>query len=276
MNGAVLIPIDLREAVVAPALAKLAEQQAPVALSILGAVTGNYAAYASAVLGAIAKSDPRRAWDWAVQNADRDPGGEVMRALLPDIAPTYLDTAARAIAAMGDRAPVPVIQQVAAEYAMRDPQQAYTWALSFAQTRPAAAVDEIVSSVSAALAAHGPDDAAVFLNEATDPRIRASLIREIANRKSETDLREAWGWLSQYSADASYPENARNLLYRWAYLRPEEVASILRDVTDTEMRVAVARELASQWQRRDSVAYQTWVAALPAGPLRSAVAGAGQ
>jgi len=172
---------------------------------------------------------------------------------------------------MGERAPVSLIQQVATEYAASDPKQAYAWARSFTQSQPATAVDQIVDSVSAALAAHSVADAAAYLNEAVDPRIRASLIREIANRKSEADLREAWIWLSQYSAEDRYAENARNLLFRWAYLRPEEVASLLRNVTDAPIRNAAARELSSQWQRRDSEGYQAWVGALPSGPLKTAM-----
>jgi hypothetical protein len=212
--------------------------------------------------------------DWASLNADRDPHGEMMRAIVPVLARSNPEMAARAVTAMGDRAPTSLIQQVAADYAVRDPQQAYAWARSFA--RSPAAADDIVNGISAALAAHDIDRAASFLKGAADPAIRASLIREIANRKSEADLHDAWSWLSQYSADASYPENARNLLYRWAYLRPEEVASLLETVTDSDVRIAAAQELAHQWQRRDSGAYQAWLGALPAGPVKSAIVSAVQ
>jgi hypothetical protein len=276
MNAVDRVPIDLREVVVAPALAKLAEQQPTQALSVLAGVTENYAMYAAAVLSVIARTHPRRALDWAVQNADRDPRGEMLRAIVPALAPANLDLAARTVAAMADRAPVSVIQQIASEYALRDPQQAYAWARSVAQTRSPAVMVELVNGVSAALAAHSVDDAAALLEESVDPRIRASLIREIANRKSEADVREAWTWLSQYSADASYPENARNLLYRWSYVRPEEVAGLLRNVTDADMQDAVARELSLQWQRRDPGAYQAWVGALPPGPLKSTMLTAAQ
>ena len=274
MNAADGIPLDQREAVITVALAKLAEQQPTTALDVLGRVNENYATYAAAVLGVIANTDPRRALDWATLNADRDPRGEMMRAIVPVLARSNPEIAVRAVAAMADRAPASLIQQVAAEYATRDPQQGYALARSLARSPTAA--DEIVNSVSAALAAHDIDRAASFLKGAADPGIRASLIREIANRKSEADLHEAWTWLSQYSADASYPENARNLLYRWTYLRPEEVASVLDTVTDSEIRVAVARELAEQWPRRDNGAYHAWLGALPAGPVKSAILSAAQ
>lgn len=271
MNSADRIPIEIREDVVAPALAQLAEAQPTQALGVLGNVRENYARYAAAVLGAIAKTDPRRALDWAAQNVDRDPSGEVMRAIVSAVGPENLEAVAPAVVAMGNRAPVPLIQQVATEYAGRDPKQAYAWARGFAQSRPHVAADQIVNGVSAAFAARSLSEATAYLNEEADPRIRASLLREIANRKSESDLREAWTWLSQYSAESSYPENARNLLYRWAYLRPEEVADILRNVADADIRNAVGRELSSQWQRRDSEAYQAWVGSLPAGPLKAAM-----
>jgi len=271
MSSADRIPVEMREVVVVPALAQLAERQPTQALGILGSVTEGYAMYAAAVLGAIAKTDPHRALSLAAQSADRDPGGEMIRAIVSVAGQTNLDMVAPVVVAMGERAPVSLIQQVATEYAASDPKQAYAWARSFTQSQPATAVDQIVDSVSAALAAHSVADAAAYLNEAVDPRIRASLIREIANRKSEADLREAWIWLSQYSAEDRYAENARNLLFRWAYLRPEEVASLLRNVTDAPIRNAAARELSSQWQRRDSEGYQAWVGALPSGPLKTAM-----
>jgi hypothetical protein len=274
MNAAERIPFESREAVITVALAKLAEQKPTEALDVVGRITENYATYASAVLGVIATTDPRRALDWAALNADRDPRGEMMHAIVPVLARSNPDMAARAVVAMGDRAPTSLIQHVAAEYAMRAPLQAYAWARSVGGASSVA--DEVVNGVSASLAARDIDRAASLLKGAADPSIRASLIREIANRKSEADLHEAWTWLSQYSADASYPENARNLLYRWAYLRPDEVASLLDTVTDPEIRVAAARELALQWQRRDSGAYHAWLDAQPAGPMKSAMLSAAQ
>jgi hypothetical protein len=276
MSAADRIPIDLREVVIAPALAQLAERQPTQALGVLENVRDSYAPYAAAILSSIARTDPRRALDLAAKNVDRDPGGEMMRAIVSVSGRSHLEMVAPAVVAMGERAPLSLIQQVAAEYAARDPEQAYAWARSFAQSRPAAAVDQIEDRVSNALAAHSPDEAAAYLNEAADPRIRASLTREIANRKSEGDLREAWRWLSQYSGEDSYRESARNLLYRWAYLRPDVVASLLHDVADADIRNAVAQELSLQWQRRDSDAYQAWLGALPPGPLKTAMVSGGQ
>jgi len=161
------------------------------------------------------------------------------------------------------------VQAVAAEYARRDPARAYAWAAEMAAARhddPA----EGLHAVSASLVAADPARAAQFLAGSSDPAVRGSLIAEISQQRGEQDLPGAWRWLDQFKDEPSYGANARSLLSRWSYAKPQEVADLLQSVTDPELQTAAARELASSWQQQDPARYGAWVASLPPGPLKTA------
>jgi hypothetical protein len=130
--------------------------------------------------------------------------------------------------------------------------------------------------VSAAVVAADPARAAQFLAGATDPAVRGSLIAEISQQRGQQDLRGAWDWLGQFKDEPSYGANARGLLSRWSYTKPQDVANLLPTVTDPELQAAAAKELASTWQQQDPARYGAWVASLPPGPLKTAATSAPQ
>lgn len=252
------IPVDYREQVVSAALAQLAGQQPDRALAYIDAMEADYATYLGAVLGVIAQRDPRHAVQIAIQNSHRDPTGAVFSSLIPVLVHADLEMAASVVSAM-DKAPATLIQQVASEYARSDPDRAYQWASEVAGRHGRNSANEAVDALSTSLAASSPEVALNFLGRTQDATIRNSLIRAVSQQMGQQDLRSAWTWLGQYRTDASYSENARNLLYRWSYVKPAEVAELLPVIEDREIRSAVADELATAWQRKDPNAYQAWL-----------------
>jgi hypothetical protein len=261
------IPIDYRQQVVGAALAQVAAQQPDRVLGYIDGITENYASYLGVVLGVIAQRDPARAVDIAIQNADRDPTGAMFGSLIPVLVQSNLERAASLVSAM-NKPQVTVIQQVASEYARNDPDRAYQWASEVARRHGPNLAEEAVDALSVSLATSSPEVALNFLARTQDVTIRNSLIRAISQHMGQQDLRSAWAWLSDYRTDASYSENARNLLYRWSYAKPEEVAELLPSIDDREIRSAVADELAIAWQKRDPNAYQAWLGSLTAGAPR--------
>lgn len=259
------IPIEYRQQVVSAALAQLAAQQPDRALDAIEGVTANYGTYLGVVLGAIAVRNPRHAVDIAIQNAHRDPTGDVFSSLIPALVHSDLDLAASVVSAM-EKPALTLIQQVASGYARNDPERGYQWAAQVARRNGRNSVDEAVDTLSMSLALSSPEAAMNFLGRTQDATIRNSLIQAISQQMGQRDLRTAWTWLSQYRTDAAYGENARNLLYRWSYVKAEEVAELLPSIEDRELQSAVAEELATAWQRSDPNAYQAW---------RSSIAAAG-
>lgn len=263
------VPLAYRQELMAPALAALAERQPDKALDYANAASDSSPESLGAVLAVVAKKDPQRALEIA--------SGPTLNTVIAVVAQTNLEMAARFVTAQAERAPTAAIEQIANEYAKRgDPTAAFNWAREATRDRPTAVATAAMNATSASLAATNLEQATSYLNQTSDTQIRNSLIREIASRKGEQDLRTAWDWLTQYRNDTAYSENARNLLYRWSYARPEEVAALLREVTDNDVLVAGAKELSSQWQRRDMRGYQTWLTSLPAGPLKAAAIGVTQ
>jgi hypothetical protein len=260
------IPIEYRQQVVSAALAQLAAQQPDRALGSIEGITANYGSYLGVVLGVIAERNPRYAVEVAIQNAHRDPTGEVFSSLIPALVHSNLDMAASVVSAM-EKPPLTLIQQVASGYARNDPERAYQWAAQSARRSGRNVVSEAVDTLSMSIALSSPEAAMNFLGRTQDATIRNSLIRAISQQMGQQDLRTAWTWLSQYRSEAAYSENARNLLYRWSYVKSEEVAELLPAIEDREMQLAVAEELATAWQRSDPNAYQAWRSSLPSGSV---------
>ena len=263
------LPAEERQPVVAHALAMLAQQRPEQFLTYANALSDNYTTYMAAAMGLLAESNPQLALALVQRNRERaDPHGVIMNALLPGMIRSDLALAAETVAAMQDRASIAHIQQVAAAYAQHDPQQAYDWVNRVLAKRTDIAPAQVLNDITASLVAGNPTAAANYLARSTDPVIRKSLLGEIAMQKGQEDLDAAWTWLNEYQADEHYGETALNLLYRWSYSRPEEVAKILPTVTDVQVQGAVATHLARFWQKKDPTGYQAWLASLPPGPVR--------
>jgi hypothetical protein len=92
---------------------------------------------------------------------------------------------------------------------------------------------------------------------------------ELAIRKGQDNLGQAWNWLGQYGGDPAYAEAAQNLLYRWSYTQPQEVARILPSVGDAALQATATAHLTQLWMKKDPAAYQKWLASLPPGQLRA-------
>ena len=267
------LPAGERHEVVAAGLTLFAHERPDQALRYLSTLDGDYTPYLAGALGEVAKTDARRALEWVEQNQARDPNGDLYGAVIPALAKVDLSRAAHAVESLGERAPENAFQAVAAEYARRDPARAYTWASEMAAARhddPAASL----RAVSTAVVTADPAGAAQLLSRTADPAVRASLIGEISQQRGEKDLPGAWQWLGQFKDDPSYDANARELLSRWSYTKPQDVANLLPAVADPELQASAAKQLAGIWQQQDPVRYGAWVGSLPAGPIKSAATSA--
>lgn len=262
------IPMEDRRAVVTAALAALA-RSAPGSVSRYAGLLGDGSADLAAVIAAIAERDPALALDWVRQHPHLDAKGVLTAAALPGLIERDVTLAARTVAGMGEHAPVALIQQVAAAYARHDPARAYEWAARMAGGRDDLTPARLTNDISASLAARDPIAAAEFMSRTDDPTIRTSLMSELAIRKGQDDLGEAWRWLGQHGGDPAHAEAAQNLLYRWSYTKPEEVARILPDVQDAAVQATATAHLTQFWMKKDPGAYERWVASLPPGQLRA-------
>lgn len=264
------IPPEERRAVVTAALAVLAERR-PASFEKHSAGLAHEQADLAMVIAAVAERNPGEAIEWLRQYGTLDAHAELVAAALPGLIRSDIALAAGAVADMQDRAPLALIQQVAAAYARHDPAQAYQWASQMIDKRPQAPAAQLLDEISSSLAAGDQDAAAQFMSRTVDPGIRKSLMSELAIRKGQDDLASAWNWLHQYNGDPSHAEAAQKLLYRWSYTKPQDVAQILPTIADAALQAGAAAHLSRFWQQKDPAAHQGWVASLPPGPLRSAV-----
>ncbi len=264
------IPSDERQEVVAHGLALLAQQRPGDFLNYANGMTDNYTNYMAAAMGVLAESHARLALELVQRNQGRaDPHGVIIGAILPGLIRNDLALAADTIAAMQDRASIAHLQQVAAAYAQHDPKQAYDWVRRVLANRTDIAPTQILNDIAGSLVARNPADAAAYLNRTTDPVIRKSLLAEISIQKGQEDLTAAWTWLDQYRGDAQYGETALNLLYRWSYIKPEEVAKLLPKVADAQVQSMAATHLSRFWRQKDPTGYQVWIASLPPGAIKN-------
>jgi hypothetical protein len=263
------IPAEDRRQVLTAALAALAQRQPGVFERHAGSLSAIGIDLAD-VIGALAEADAGRALDWVRRHPALDRDGRLSAAMLPALVHANPATAAGAVAALGNRAPPALIQQVAAAYARSDPAQAYAWVRQVSTGRTDVTPARLLDTVSGTLAAADADAAEQFMNRTPDADVRASLLGELAQRKGQDDLDAAWNWLGRYAGDARYADAAQNLLYRWSWTRPEAVAQLLPRVQDATVQADAAAHLTQMWRRKDPVAYEAWLASLPAGPLRTA------
>lgn len=262
------IPADYRLQVIGAALSQLAASEPGRALEYAEGITENRANHLASIVSVIAQRDPQRAVEIATGQQYRDPTGEILRSLLPVLAASNLELARSTVEHI-DKPSLESIQQVANEYARTDPLGAYDWAIALAEQDGRDARSTAIEALSESIALRSVEAASDLLTRIEDPSIKVSLIRAISQRMGQEDLRSAWTWLNQYRTDAGYSENARNLLHRWSYVKPQEVAEILPTVADQEIRVAVVDELSSAWQKKDPGAYRSWVESLaPSGTPR--------
>ena len=264
------IPADERQEIVAQALAMLAQQRPEPFLTYANGITDQYTTYMAAAMGLLAETNPQLALALVKRNQDRgDPHGVIIGALLPGLIRSDLALAAETVAQMKDQASVAHLQQVAAALARQDPKQAYDWVNRVLANRTDIAPAQVLNDITGSLVAGNPAEAVHYLARTTDPAIRKSLLSEISVQKGQEDLASAWTWLNEYKADAQYGETALNLLYRWSYSKPEEVAKILPMVADAQVQSAAATHLSRFWQKKDPAGYQAWVASLPPGALKN-------
>jgi hypothetical protein len=264
------IPADERQEVVAHALAMLAQQKPEHFLNYANGITNNYTTYMAAAMGVLAESNPKLALSLIQRNQERgDPHGVVIGAILPNLIKDDLAFAAQTVAAMKDRASIAHIQQVATAYAKQDPKQAYDWVNQVLANRTDIAPSDVLNDITGSLVASNPAEAVNYLNRAADPMVKKSLLHEIAIQKGQEDLAAAWTWLNQYKADEHYGEAAMNLLYRWSYSKPEEVAKILPGIADVQLQSMAATHLSRFWQKKDPQGHQAWLASLPPGTIKN-------
>lgn len=264
------IPVEERRTVITAALAALA-RQSPASVAAYAAALGQDGADWAAVIAALAEQDPVLAIDWISRHRQFDVNGALTAAALPRLIERDVSAAAKTVADMQDRAPLALVQQVAAAYGRHDPARAYAWAAQVLGKRTDIAPARLIDEVSSSLAARDADAAAEFMKRTDDPAVRQSLMSELAIRKGQDDLGYAWQWLGQHKSDPAYTDAAQNLLYRWSYTKPDEVAQLVPQLGDAVAQAAATAHLVQFWQKKDPAGYRKWVASLPPGQLRENV-----
>lgn len=266
-----MIPETDRDAIVSAALGAWATDAPDAGFEYLS--QAGIAPYRDTLLSALAVREPKRALAWIETHSSELGEAEslgVTRAVILTVLQQDGDTAARAVERLGTRASIDVIQQVAAKRASRDPAEAFDWATSL-QYESEYRRTEALRAVATSVASTNPDQATTLLNRTEDAHLKRELMREVANRKAQGSVLDAWEWLQRYRDDPSYRENARALLRAWSYAKPSEVASVIATINDGEFQRATAEQLAQVWKERDVASLRTWIAQLPAGTLREAL-----
>lgn len=230
-----------------------------------------------AILAWVADSQPQAALRLLARlpDVDAELQRRLMDALLPRLAATDPNAAAQAVTAMGNTLTLAQVQQVAAGYARKDMALALQWAAQVLAAHSAAlgiSSEQALQDVAASLVAGAPEAAEQFAAQTGDPQLRQMLVREIAMEKARDDLGAAWAWLQQHGGAAPESQaHAADLLYRWSYARPQEVARLLPALAPSPLQSHLAVRLAQNWMRRDPVAFQNWARSLPPGAMRDTV-----
>lgn len=264
------VPREDRPSLTAAALAALAEKDPQKFQRYATWLGKNSSETLAATLNTLAGQNPAQALKWIKQNPGMDSKRELTKAILPELIRADVNLAAQTVAGMRGELPVALVQQVASAYAKTNPDQAYRWIHELIKDRNDGSAGQLLNDVSSSLAAQDPAKAADYMNRTADSEVKKSLMSEIAVAKSQDDVAAAWTWLNQYNNDPVYPDAAMNLVYRWSYARPQDVANVLPTITDPGMQAQAATHLARQWHQQDRNAFQQWVASLPPGNLKSA------
>jgi hypothetical protein len=268
------IPEDERDAIVAPALGTWATSDPRRAWEALDQVP-MAPDHRATLFTALAEQAPLRALSWLQGEAPKHENApapiELYRALLPRLLRDDPSTAAALVADMGADAPLDLVQEIAVDHAKHNPRDAFIWVESFGQRSEFNRI-QALRAVSEAVVAANAEGAAALLNQTTDAQIRQPLMGALALHKAQADIRAAWLWLQTYRDDAAYRENARALLGAWSSAKPNEVAAVVLEIDDVELQRGAAEQLSNVWRERDPNALRQWLATLPAGPLRDALA----
>jgi hypothetical protein len=265
------ISTNERLEIVTAALVKLGTQKPDQFLSYADALGDHYLTYMGGALAVLVHRNPKQALRWANQDKARDPHGALMTAIMPGLIQHDLAAAIDTVSAMKERAPIALVQQVAVAYVKQDPRKANEWVVDLLKRRSDKSPLQALNETGAALASTNPEDAAMYVASIADPVARKNLIKEIANEKAREDLASAWHWLNQYQREPMYSEVTLNLLSRWSYSKPEEVAKILQTLSDQHLQTTAATILSRSWLQRDPHAYKQWLVSLPNGTLKTAL-----
>lgn len=277
LRGAVLLPLEHRTRIQNRALALLADLDPVMFLRHADNLSGQL----PAILAWLADGNPHAALRLLAQlpEADATTRQRQMAALLPRLVAVDPNLAARAITSEGNTLTLAQVQQVAAGYARKDLDLALRWAsqvLTARSTSLGLSVDQALQDVTSSLVASAPEAAELLLSNTGDQAIRSLLVREIATHKARDDLIAGWSWLQQGGKTTESQGHAAEFLYRWSYVRPEQVGPLVLALEPTATQMDLAKNVAQVWKRKDPLAFESWVRTIPPGGVRDSVQAATQ
>lgn len=227
-----------------------------------------------AILAWVADSNPNAALRLLTQlpEADAEAKRKWMAAMLPRLVAVDPSIAAQAVTATGNSVTLDQVQQVAAGYARKDITLALQWAAQVLAVRNSSlgvSANQAMRDVVSSLVASAPDAAEQFLLQPGNEHLKPVFEREIAMQKAQDDLAVGWAWLQKRGTPSAQMSGA-DMLHRWSYTRPQEVARILPTLDPSPVQTQIATQLGRSWSRKRSASFEAWVGSLPLGPIREA------
>lgn len=227
-----------------------------------------------AILAWVADSNPHVALHLMtlLPEVDADTKRKWMAAMLPRLVAVDPSMAAQAVTATGNPLTLDQVQQVTAGYARKDMALALQWAAQVLAARNSSlsvSANQAMRDVVSSLVASAPDAAEQFLLQPGNEHLKQEFELEIAMLKARDDLAVGWAWLQKRETPTAQLSGAE-LLYRWSYTRPQEVARILSMLAPSPIQEQIATQLGRNWSRKNSSSFDVWVGSLPPGSMREA------
>ncbi|MBO6555731.1 MAG: hypothetical protein JJ957_04470 [Pseudomonadales bacterium] len=154
------------------------------------------------------------------------------------------------------------IEPTLAHYYVREnPTEAVAWARKSGSP-------QLMQSVASRLAHTDLGAAERWLSEAESPEIQATLLRDIAQQKTQLGLDEAMSWLDDYKDNQAYDQAAITIISIYSQADPERSAQFLSALDETEGLGPAYNSIATTWAYSDTESAENWVRSLPAGQNR--------
>ncbi len=127
---------------------------------------------------------------------------------------------------------------------------------------------QLMQSVASRLAHTDLGAAERWLSEAESPEIQATLLRDIAQQKTQLGLDEAMNWLDEYKDNQAYDQAAITIISIYSQADPERSARFLNTLDGTEGLGPAYNSIATTWAYSDTESAENWVRSLPEGQNR--------
>ncbi|MEZ5304219.1 MAG: hypothetical protein R3F11_26790 [Verrucomicrobiales bacterium] len=197
---------------------------------------------ASAIISAIASSDPGRAVEWLDDPDNKYPHLPWMGHILAG--------------------------SIAKEWVREDADAAIAWAKSVGDNQKTGAL----TGALATLAATDPKAASGIATELEPGKARSDVIGQIAKGWADRSPKEAIAWAWTLEGD-DRTSAAGEALGAWAQSNPSDAAAFVAGLPEDQQESRYVKQVAGAWARQSPPAAAAWVAAQPDGEGKTAAMG---